>query len=330
MLCVSDSQYPDERTGATISAMLTRCGEGGSLDSPGAEDVAGGRGGGNDGRLRQGDQSRRAPARGRLLMAAAIGVLGLAALLVKIGPEPFAATLRGLRQVSQDAIAAFTQPTERPSADVRDGSQPRPAAYDALADMPEDLRVALLEDEATTGQEFRFLPMMGPVEICSEANDAGLVNGGWREVAPGAYECMSDLVPVPGTRLVMQDSAHLLDGIEGVEAPEARGSTLFFVARGRKGSIDTIRFKLNLEDSSVDREGRAMLLAMIDRLTAPLAWAAPEALRYAVEKHGRLAAEERGVRFQVHPEDSPVERVNVVLTLAEPARPLPTGRFAPR
>ncbi len=178
------------------------------------------------------------------------------------------------------------------------------------------------------GLRFRFQPSLGPGEICAHLADAGLTNAGWKPLGKGpVHECLSDLVPVPGSKPVARTVS---------EDPEAGGdvtlpptpSTLFFSARGRdEHAIDTIRFKLNLEDASVDRAGRAMLLDRLADLSRAIAWPVPDAITDAIRRQKRAVAERGGIRAEVLPEDGDIKRINVVLLLGTPATRLPSDRF---
>ncbi|HUG63029.1 MAG TPA: DUF6030 family protein, partial [Methylomirabilota bacterium] len=135
------------------------------------------------------------------------------------------------------------------------------------------------------------------------------------------WECASDLAPLPGSVTPPAAAAESADA-------EWRPSTLFFVARGpAEDRVGTIRFKLNLDDPSVDAEGRDALLAALARLSGPLAWSIPKEVESAIRRHRKLSIFDRGIAVEVHPEIDPVLRLNVVLLLETPAARLPTDRF---
>lgn len=264
------------------------------------------------------------PPRGRRTrLAVVLAVVAAAAVgtVLKIGVEPLTALARGTVDLVREALAPAAPPPPR----LTTASLPPP---DALAAVPEPLRAALVRPEAEAGLSFRFQLPFGPGRICDLMAAAGLANGGWQPVERGpTHECLSDLVPVPGSVPV----ARRIDLDEEEGGPQTlppQPSTLFFVARGRRGdAIDTIRFKLNLEDASVNVAGREWLTARIGDVARAMAWPVPDAVVQAIRHQRRLRLEWRGVTVEVLPEDGPVERLNVVLLLGTPATRLPADRF---
>ncbi len=242
----------------------------------------------------------------------ALLVLGvLAAVAVRIGPQTVDAVHRLLEARQAPAVPAPVAPV----------AMPEPT--DPLADVPAVMRAALTAAETRAGQPFRFMLAVPPAEICAAMAGEGLANPGW-QLAGEEWECASDLVPLPGSVPRAPDPADLPEGIE----PVAQPSTLFFVARGpAEDRLAVIRFKLNLDDPAVERDGREALVAALDRLSGPLAWSAPAEVVSAIRRHEKLSAFDRGIAVEVHPETGPVERLNVVLVLETPAARLPTDRF---
>lgn len=278
-----------------------------TIDSPTEDDAAVAR-----------DKARR---RARLLVGAAIGLVTVVGLLLKIGVDPILAAGRGL-------VALVT---ERPTAVSHHvaPAEPAPAPVkDALADLPADVRAALTRPEAEAGVSFRFQLSLEPPEICEKLGRAGLKNDGWKPLGEGpAHECMSELAPVPGSKPVARTIGEDPEAGGEVTLPPAP-STLFFTARGRgEHAIDTIRLKLNLEDASVDRAGREMLVAILNDLSSAIAWPIPDVIYDGIRRQRKAVTERGGIRAEVLPENGPIKRINVVLLLGTPATRLPSERF---
>lgn len=263
----------------------------------------------------------KARRRARLLVGTAIGLVSVVGLVLKVGVDPILAAGRGL-------VALIT---ERPAVVAHHvaPAEPVPAPVkDALADLPADIRAALTRPVAESGVSFRFQLSLEPPEICAKLGRAGLKNEGWKPLGPGpAHECMSELAPVPGSKPVARTIGEDPEAGGDVTLPPAP-STLFFTARGRsKHAIDTIRLKLNLEDASVDRAGREMLVAILTDLSSAIAWPIPDAIFDGIRRQRKAVTERGGIRAEVLPENGPIKRINVVLLLGTPATRLPSERF---
>lgn len=240
-------------------------------------------------------------------------VAGLAALAVRVGPD----AVEGFARLTADRPEAPRRVAEAPAP-------PRPA--DPFADIPDDMRAALVAAEENGGQSFRFRPRAAPSAVCEAMADAGLANAGWLP-AGGEWECASDLVPIAGAAVPVPDEGP--GNGSGESAP--RPSTLYFTARGpAEDRIGVVRLKLNLDDPSAAATGRQMLADTLGRLSRLLAWSPSAAVGEAVAGHRKLSVFDRGIAVEVHPESGEVERLNVVLILESPARPLPADRFGRR
>lgn len=253
---------------------------------------------------------------GFLLAAVAIAAVA-AGIFVKVGPEPLAVAWSGLVRLALEGPTRREIRLAAPEAPVR--------ARDHLSSMPQELRQALTQAELHDGETFRFRLKVVPDALCRAAAGAGLANPGWTAFAAGDFECASDLVTVPGSVPVAPPAEAALPD----QPPVA--STLYFVARGPAADrIATLRFKLNLDDPSVDEAGRAWLLYTLRLMSGPLAWSPPDTVIAAIREHRKLSLFDRGVAVEVHPEFEPVRRLNVVLLLERPASGLPAGRFVER
>jgi hypothetical protein len=292
--------------------------------------VAAGSDGVADGLGKAGGSGDRKPVRGhslcRLALAALLATIVAGAIGVKVGGETLVRSRDGMVAALEQSFAREVSPAPTPSS--RPVAAPRlsPAAFDAFADMPDELRAALTSSEPSGSQPFRFLVAVPPPTICEGMAGAGLVNPGWTAMGD-EWQCASDLVTVPGSVPVAPDPGSMPEGIDEGEI-EARPSTLYFVARGpAEDRLGLVRFKLNLDDPSVDRVGRDMLLSALQRLSGPLAWSMPDTVVEAIRRHRKLSMFDRGVGVEVHPETGPVRRLNVVLLLDTPSTRLPTDRF---
>jgi hypothetical protein len=268
------------------------------------------------------------PSRRRAAVFAAIALAAVAGVVLKIGIDPLLAAGHGL-------VRLASEPWTRPAPPPKIAEPPRVLPRDALADLPPEMQAALTRAELQAGMPFRYQLSVAPAEICALMAERGLANPGWTALGDGGpHECMSDLVPVPGSKPVappVDPDAAAVAEAEGAPPPEAmepRPSTLFFTARGGDAdTLDTIRFKLNLEDPSVDAAGRSLLLERLADLSRPLTWPVPDQVAAAIREHRKLSVFSRGIAVEVHPETVPVKRLNVVLLLGTPAARLPTDRF---
>lgn len=266
---------------------------------------------------------RRTDRRIPLAVGVAVVVLAAGLTVAKVGTDAVVAVFHGL-------VELVTEPAPTPRHVVAPAPPEQAAApaRDALADLSPEARAALIGAPPTGDFTFRFQPGRTPGEICRAMDAAGLANRGWARASDaGFFECMSDLMTVPGSKPVARTVEVDPEAGGTVELPP-QASTLFFVARGRGAeAIDTVRFKLNLDDPSVDAAGRRLLGERIADLGAALSWQPPEAMLAAIRNHRKYAAEIRGIHVDVHPEGDPVKRVNVVLVLGRPANRLPPDRF---
>lgn len=267
---------------------------------------------------------------GKALIAAAVILVAAAGFVLKVGVEPILVAGEGLVRLIREGVH------ERPKVIVEE-TEPPPQP-DILARLPTDLRTLLTSPEAgSTLAPFRFGFAVTPDAFCRSMAEQGFANFGWLPLQEGgsAYECMSDLVEIPNPNgTPMSEVKHpaaedpegtlLAEGAEPVPAPQPLITTVFFAARGSKIAMDTIRFKLNLEDRGVRTAAYEKLHDLLDRAGKTIAWTPPDDLITAIKKREKLISKSRGVFYQVLPEGGPVERINVVLTLKEPPEILPT------
>jgi hypothetical protein len=269
------------------------------------------------GSLAMSEEGREARRRSRRAAAAlALAVIALAVVGLKVGPEALADAWRGAVRLGRESLA------EPPGRRMETEAPPPARPFDALAGMPEDLRTALTAEEAAAPQPFRFHLAVSPAEICAALAEEGLPNGGWKQEGE-EWGCASDLVPIPGSAGVTAETP-----ADGEAGPVP--STLFFAARGpAENRLAVLRFKLNLDDPTAEAAGRERLLDLLQSLSGPLAWSISDPVEQAVRRHTKLSTVDRGVSVEVHPENGPVRRLNVVLLLETVGGRLPSRRFEP-
>ncbi|WP_181708114.1 DUF6030 family protein [Chthonobacter rhizosphaerae] len=267
----------------------------------------------------------------RGLIVAGIAVVVLAGVVLKIGIDPILAVGHGLVRIVQDGL------TERTKVVVEETVK-RPE--DRLAALPPDVRKTLLSPEpGGAAGAFRWKQAVDPVRFCKLMDGAGLKNDGWKPLFEGSpvHQCMTDLIPVPGSKPVARPApvAEITDpdalqeaGLE-VIAPEPQPSTFFFSARGTKDRLETIRFKLNLDDDSVRDDAEKRLFAFVQKAAEQMSWSVPQAGFEAIRKRERYLGSAAGVTVQIHPETSGADRVNVVFLLMEEAPILAGNKLTP-
>lgn len=260
----------------------------------------------------------------RWLAISAVVVFVAAGVVLKVGVEPLVALGNGI-------VRLVNEPWSRPAHKTVAAEPPKRLGRDPLADLPADLRSALISAELQADVPFRYQLWLEPSAICKTMAEHGLPNSGWKPIGDGpAHDCMSDLVPLAGSVPV-----RLARNPKSPDTPDTGGrpraprpSSLFFNARGSaKDRLDTIRFKLNLDDPSLDSAGRSLLIARLRDISGPLSWPLPDAVVRAIRDHKKLTMNVGGIIVEVHPEFGPVLRLNVVLVLRSPASRLPTDRF---
>lgn len=270
----------------------------------------------------------------RGLIVAGVVALLMGGVVLKIGVDPIVAVGEGLVRMVSEGIASRTRV-------VVEETVQRPV--DRLAVLSPDARKALLGTEiADAPISFRWNQVVDPERFCSILGGAGLPNDGWKPLYDGSpiYQCMTDLVPVPGSKPVapppvetpaadITDPNAVQSASLDVPVREPRPSTFFFSARGTRDRLETVRFKLNLDDPSVKTDAENRLMAFIEKAGDLVAWSMPEAARESVRERTRYFGAASGVTVQIHPENSGADRINVVFLMMEPAPILAGDRLTP-